>query len=149
MGTVADASFPARLTTTTNMLNNTLPNLFNQYQTMLRNSASLTTQNNGLQTQVNSLRSKLADIKKISDTYDREFLDRIAGTKRGFFEAFGVSTMQDWLLLIFFGLYGLICLSLLGFVLVKSTQKIQSALAVIVFSVFIGILLTGIIMKFA
>jgi hypothetical protein len=149
MGTVADASFPARLTTTTNMLNNTVPNLFNQYQTMLRNSASLTKQNSGLQSQVNALKSKLKDIEKISETYDREFLDRTAINKRGFFQAFGVYTMQDWLVLIFFVLYSIICFSILCFVLIKSTQKLVGALIVIGFSIFIGLMLIGIIMRFA
>ena len=61
---MGDQSFPAKYTTAQNMLNTTTTNLFQQYVAAQTAGASLSSQNTGLQAQVLSLKSKLANIKK-------------------------------------------------------------------------------------
>jgi len=148
MATVTDTSFPARLTTTKNLLTNTLPALFNTYQTQITNSESLINQRNSLNAQVKSLESKKKDIEKSSDTYHREFLDRTAGSSRGFFQRCGVSTFQDWLVLLFYLLYCIICISVFVIGVIASTQKILAGVIILIASIFLGLLITGIILRF-
>lgn len=148
MATVTDASFPARLTATTALLNNTLPTLYTNYETQARNSGSLTDQKNSLNAQVVSLEAKKKDIQKSSDTYHREFLDRTAGSSRGFFQRFGISTFQDWLVLLFYLLYCIICISVFVIGVIASTQKILAGVTILIASIFLGLLITGIILRF-
>lgn len=148
MGSISDSSFPARLTTTTSMLNNTLPALYDSYAKQITNSSSLIQQKDSLQSSVKSLQVKKKDIDTSSDTYHREFLDRITGTTRGFFQRFGISTLQDWLILILYVLYGSICIIVFIIAVVASPQKILAGFAILSTSIFIGIMITGIIIRY-
>jgi hypothetical protein len=110
---MGDTSFPARFATANTMLNNTTTNLFNQHTVAKNASTALSTQNTTLQAEVATLRAKLANIKKMGDTYDREFLDRSAGKNMGGpFRRIGIITLQDWLLFIFFLCYALMTISI-------------------------------------
>jgi hypothetical protein len=148
MGSISDSSFPARLTTTTSMLNNTLPALYDSYAKQITNSSSLIQQKDSLQSSVKSLQVKKKDIDTSSDTYHREFLDRTTGTTRGFFQRFGISTLQDWLILILYVLYGSICIIVFIIAVVASPQKILAGFAILSTSIFMGIMITGIIIRY-
>ena len=67
----------------------------NRYTTDVGGSESSVQQNNQLQTQLNALEVKLAKAKTLSETYEREFLDRSAGKKiGGFFSSRGVNNLK-------------------------------------------------------
>ena len=99
---MADTGFPERYTATSEMLNITAPDLFNKYTTAQNINNSIISQKTDLQAKVMQLHAQLENVKKSADTYDREFLDRSAKPKRGFFNSRGLSTLQDWLFFTFF-----------------------------------------------
>ena len=148
MGAISDPSFPARLTTTTSMLNNTLPGLYTSYKTKVTNSSSLIQQKDSLESTVKSLQAKKKDIITSSDTYHRAFLDRSAGSSRGFFQRFGISTLQDWLIVILYVLYGIICITVFIIAVKASPQKLLAGVTILCVSVFFGLMMTGLILRF-
>ena len=144
---MADPSFPARFTATQDMLNTTSQNMFTQYSQIQAASKSLVTQSTGLQSEVQSLKAKLANVKKVSDTYDREFLDRSAvKVPFGFWQSRGVSTLQDWVFFLFFISYAVICMCIFAVAVQKSA--VAASLVVIV-SIILGIMMSLVIVMFA
>lgn len=146
---MADPSFPARYSTALAMLNTTTTNLFQQYTAAQTAGSSLTGQNTQLQAQVESLNAKLANIKKTGETYDREFIDRSAGKGSvGFARLRGISTLQDWLLLIFFVSYAIICICILFYTVAASQEKLFAGVMVLTTSVIFGVMMSAVIMRF-
>jgi hypothetical protein len=146
---MADPTFPARFLTANNMLNNTTTNLFQQYTAVKNAGSALTAQNSGLQAEVAQLGAKLASIKKEADTYDREFLDRTADKKPlGVFRSRGITTFQDWILLIFFVAYGAICASLAIYGMRREGGGLTEGFMVILVSVTVGIMMSAVILRF-
>ena len=146
---MADSSFPARYTTTKSMLDTTATNLFNQYEAGLRASSSLTQQSSVLQAKLSSLNTKLTNIKKTADTYDREFIDRSAGKNNiGFFRKRGISTLQDWILFFFFLSYAIICISIIVYSTAMSMQKIMTFVMTSTASLVLGVMISAVIMRF-
>jgi hypothetical protein len=131
------------------MVMQTLPNLHTQYTTLARASTQLGDQNSELQKQVRALEAKHAALQKTADTYDREFLDRGQPAAPGFWSRRGFHTLQDWLLGAFFLVYAVVCLGLLTVVALYSKKKLQGAVIVISVSVIIGVMMVGIISRFA
>lgn len=146
---MGDQTFPARYTTALNMLNTTTTNLYTQYVSAQTIGDNLTKQKSELQTQVTSLNAKLATINKTGDTYDREFLDRSpTNTKRGFFNRNGISTLQDWLLFMFFISYVIICITILVFTVMASRYKVYAGCMVFIISIIFGVMMSAVIMRF-
>jgi len=122
----------------------------NRYTTDVGGSESSVQQNNQLQTQLNALEVKLAKAKTLSETYEREFLDRTAGKKiGGFFSSRGVNNLQDWVLLIFYTVYVLVSLGICGLALFASRSPLISVAMVISASLLIGVMMTAVILRFA
>jgi hypothetical protein len=144
---MADTSFPARFATANGMLNNTATNLFNQYTIAKNASGALSTQNTALQAEVETLRAKLANIKKMGDTYDREFLDRSAGKKAiGPFRRIGIITLQDWLLFIFFLCYAAVSISIILYA--AAHYSLAMAGLVLIISFIIGVMMSAVMIRF-
>jgi len=132
------------------MLTNTVQNLFDQYTATQNTSASLIAQNNDLQLKVNALKAKLKAVKTAVDTYDREFVDRSAGKRtRSYFQQHGLHTLQDWLLFLFFVFYAFICVSLFGVVVYYANNKMSAGIKVVLFSFILGVMIAGMITRFA
>ena len=142
--------FQARVTNVQEILQTASDAYTNEYSTRTANSGSAVVQNQNLQLQLNTLNAKLATAKSLSDTYDREFLDRSADKKiGGFFSSRGVNTFQDWLLLIFYTLYGLISFGICIIALYGSQSPLISVSMVISASLLMGVLITAMIVRFA
>ncbi len=137
-----------RLTVLDAMVTQTIPNLHGQYMTTVNASTALQGQNTGLQAQVRELEAKHAALQATADTYDREFLDR-PPVAMGFWSRAGFQTFQDWILAAFFLLYGVVCLIALVFVLKFSNKKLQGGALVVGVSVVFGVMMTGVISRFA
>ena len=147
---MGDQPFPVKYTTARSMLDSTTTNLFQQYVAAQNAAKSVTSQNNGLQAQVLSLKAKLADVKKSGDTYDREFMDRSATPAgRGVFSKRGITTLQDWLFFLFFVAYGIISLSVLAFTVMVSREKVFAGLMVFIVAAVVGVMMSAVIMRFA
>ena len=148
-GSGSSADFIAKITSTQAVLQSVNDLFTNKYMTQLSNGESLSTQSTGLDDEVISLKAKLARVQSISDTYDREYLDRMPDKKRGFFHSLGISTLQDWVLLIFFILYTIISLGLVAIVFMTSRYSVFGAFFVAISAVTVGTLITAMIVRFA
>lgn len=146
---MGDTTFPARYTTTLNTLNNTATNLFQQYITVQNSSTSIGNQSRGLTAELIGLKSKLASIQKQGETYDREFLDRSAGkNNNNVFRRNGISTLQDWLLFIFFVAYAIIAVSMIAFVASSAVNKLYVAAMGLAIALIFGVMMSGVITRF-
>jgi hypothetical protein len=146
---MGDTTFPARYTTTLNTLNNTATNLFQQYITVQNSSSSIGNQSRGLTAELIGLKSKLAAIQKEGETYDREFLDRSAGkNNNNVFRRNGISTLQDWLLFIFFVAYAVIAVSMIAFVASSAINKLYVAAMGLAIALIFGVMMSGVITRF-
>ena len=149
MFSMGDTTFPARYTTTKGMLDTTVTNLFQQYKAGQTASASLTNQSSVLKAELDSLNTKLTNIKKTGDTYDREFIDRSAGKNNmGFFRRRGITTLQDWLLFFFFLSYAIICIIVIVYSTAMSTQKALTFGMTFFLSVVVGVMMSAGVMRF-
>jgi hypothetical protein len=149
MFSMGDTTFPARYTSTKSMLDSTATNLFQQYQAGQTASATLRSQSSVLQAKLDSLNTKLANVKKAGDTYDREFIDRSAGKNNmGFFRRKGITTLQDWILFFFFLSYSLICIIIVIYSTAMSTRKIITFGMTVTISLVVGVMLSAVVMRF-
>lgn len=132
------------------VINNTLPNMFTQYKDLVHKRVSVREQNVNLQEEVRLLEAKHASLQAAADTYDREFLDRGGKTPPStFWTRRGFQTFQDWLLGALFLIYALVSLGLLSYVLLYSKKKIQGGATVLVTAVILGVIMVGVISRFA
>jgi len=113
------------------------------------NSAA-TTQAGGIRSKVTELRNKLSDAKKDAETYNQEFLDRMNnGGGVGFMKLRGVSTLQDWVLLYFYIIFGILCLCMAGLAAYVAKNSVVAASVVLAFGTLIGCLMTAVLVRFA
>ena len=136
------------------MVTGTMSTLFTQLGQQTTNQAALVRQRGEEQSRATALKARLADLNKVADTYDREFLDRTRSTggiptQPSFFARKGLSTFQDWLLATFFGVYALVTIVLLIYIVRISKTKAQAAGIVLASSIVIGIIMGALIRQFA
>ncbi len=140
----------AYLTYLKTVVDQTLPNMFTQYKDLDNKRMSIQSQNATLQEEVRLLEAKHASLQAAADTYDREFLDRGGKTPPStFWTRRGFQTFQDWLLGALFLVYGMVSLGLLSYVLLYSKKKIQGSVIVILTAVILGVIMVGVISRFA
>lgn len=134
---------------------NTIGTLYTEYDQRLKNQAVEIRQKTELENQKVALEAKLAAIKSSADTYDREFLDRTAGVgssevvRSGFWARRGFRTFQDWVLAAFFLAYALVGLGITGLLVARANKKLAAAFICLTATVIIGIMMAGMIMRFA
>lgn len=144
------SGFIAQVIAGQNLLSSVKSTFDNKYSTQVSNGGSLTIQSSNLDNQVLTLKAKLAKAKKISDTYDREYLDRMASSSSSnFWRSRGVSTLQDWVLLIFFSLYSFIVIGLVFIVFMMSDSPIFGTLITAGMGLAIGTMIVALIVRFA
>jgi hypothetical protein len=95
------------------------------------------------------LQNELTDLTAKVDTLNTEFNDRSAEQAQSKAEAIGIVSRQDWIFLIFFASYALLCLVILTYACIYSVKKVQAVLMVILFSMVIGIMITGVLKYYA
>ena len=139
---------PDLKTTTQFMLDNTTTTLFTQLDQTRKAQTAFSEQHTQLQVDVANLSSKLANVQKGADTYNREFLDRSGKNTIGAARRFGLSTLQDWLFLLFFVSYGVICLCILIFTVMVSKEKIFAGISVLSVSLILGVIMANVIIRF-
>jgi hypothetical protein len=138
----------AQITAAQNLLQNIQNTFNNQYSTQVSNGGALSSQSSELDNEVLRLKGKLAKLKRVSDTYDREYLDRMEN-KGGFWRRRGISTLQDWVLLFFFSLYAIIVLGLIAMVIMSSRSPVFGVLIVAGMGLVIGTMIVALIVRFA
>ena len=124
-----------------------------------------TIQQGDLNTKLVTLKAKLASVQRVSDTYDREYLDRMADRKISFWQLRGITTLQDWILFFFFLLYAIVSVGIAAMVYMNSRTfnsstgsnsgflrpmaPIFNVLMVLGAAFVIGIMITATIVRFA
>jgi hypothetical protein len=88
--------------------------MFTQYQQLIGNQSQLNSQKIDLDASMKQLKSEMVAVKDNAERYDREFLDRKNAGEGTYTTAqrLGLVTVQDWVLLFFFGSYALAILVL-------------------------------------
>lgn len=124
---------------------------FVRYNELKARSATSVNQNEALQNTIINLKSKLANVKTMADTYDREYLDRMADKPlSGFTRSRGISTLQDWVLLLFFMMYAIISIGMALFVVISNgANAMFNGFMILTFSFSLGVMLTAAIVRFA
>ena len=145
-----DPNFLSQVLSLQKLLQSTTDSYNNTYTRQVSNAGSSNAQLTGLEGNLVQLRAKLANVRKISDTYDREYLDRLTDKPlNSFWRLRGVSTLQDWVLLVFFLIYGIICLTLVLMVFMFSRAPLFNGVMLLGASFSLGIMIVGVIVRFA
>jgi hypothetical protein len=146
-----DTDFATQKSLVVAMLNNS-QGQFDAYQQMKTAQSSSIRQREELENEKNRLQSELANARKDAEAYDREFLDRTrAGMdKPSRTAAYGISTLQDWVLFLFYISYAAATIALAAFVGLRAQHnKIVGVVGVLLGSAFLGILFSMVIVRFA
>lgn len=122
----------------------------NTYSTQVSGSvANSQVQLGELDNEVISLKAKLERLKTVSDTYDREYLDRMEEKPLGgFWRSRGVSTLQDWVLLSFFVLYTFITIGLIVLAVMNVTYPLIYVVFISLISFVTGIMIAAVLVRF-
>ena len=126
----------------------TLDQLVTTFQQKTRATDELQKTKQHAEDALGELETKGKDADSAAETYDREFLDRSAGSSWRFFQRFGISTLQDWLVMILYVLYLIICITLFIIAVKVSPQKILAGVTILLVSIFFGLMITGLILRF-
>lgn len=116
-----------------------------------RGGAPITSTPAKLEARLNIMRTDRALLAQAAETYDKEFLDRMETGRiggGGFWERHGVSTVQDWILFLFFAVYAAWLVVLIGYTLRYSTKKVFTILFILFFGPVFGIFISSLIMRF-
>ena len=130
---------------------NSIKDRYDRYNELKQSSGTSTNQNMQLQDTLKILKSKLANVKRVADTYDREYLDRVVDKPlSGFWQSRGVSTLQDWILLLFFFMYTIISVGLVFLVITAADRSaLFNGFMILSFAFSLGVMLTVVIVRFA
>jgi hypothetical protein len=121
----------------------------NTYSRQVSGSGNSHTQLGELDNEVVSLRAKLERLKTVSDTYDREYLDRMEEKPLGgFWRSRGVSTLQDWVLLSFFVIYTFITIGLIILAVMNTTYPLMYVVFISLISFVMGIMISAVLVRF-
>jgi hypothetical protein len=127
----------------------TITSLYNDKYLTLKNSGSNSRQRRELRESLDAIDTKIKLKNAAISTYEREYLDRKAvETPFTFWRLRGVSTLQDWVLFVFFAVYGIICFTALLVTLITE-YALYNFFIVLLSSVTIGIMITATIVRFA
>lgn len=120
-----------------------------KYSTVSSSQGIYTKQKEKLQATLNSLKKQIDAKNDTIRTYDRELQDRNAVSRPfTFWRLRGLSTLQDWVLLCFFAVYGLIALFFVGLSL-GSDYPIYSLIVTLLSSFTLAVIIMACIVRFA
>jgi hypothetical protein len=123
--------------------------MYTDYSRQVRGSGNSHTQLGELGNEVVSLKAKLERLKTVSDTYDREYLDRMEEKPLGgFWRSRGVSTLQDWVLLSFFVIYTFITIGLIILAVMNVTYPLMYVVFISLISFVMGIMIAAVLVRF-
>ena len=143
------AAFIQQVTTIDRLLTEVNDMYTNTYSRQVSGSGNSHTQLGELDNEVVSLKAKLERLKTVSDTYDREYLDRMEEKPLGgFWISRGVSTLQDWVLLSFFALYTFITIGLIILAVMNVTYPLMYVVFISLISFVTGIMIAAVLVRF-
>lgn len=123
--------------------------MYTKYRRQVSGSGNSHIQLGELGNEVVSLKAKLERLKTVSDTYDREYLDRMEEKPLGgFWRSRGVSTLQDWVLLSFFVIYTFITIGLIILAVMNVTYPLMYVVFISLISFVMGIMIAAVLVRF-
>jgi hypothetical protein len=125
--------------------------LFTEYQQLLGTQSGPINNAKILNLKKIDLENKLRDITADVNTLNTEFDDRSSVKRFSKLETLGLTSRQDWILLIFFVSYALLSIVILTYSVIytEPQQRIKAALVVILISAVLGIMTGGVIKYYA
>jgi hypothetical protein len=129
----------------------TVKQLQTQHSALKNRSGVFDSQISELETKRRSLENKLKSLEDVTNTYDREYLDRLEGGESApsFWRARGLNTTADWALAVLYFAYFFVVVVVFVYVATYSTKKVFGSLMVLVFG-FIGtMMITAFLVRFA
>ncbi len=116
---------------------------------MQQAQSSSTDKKVALDSELTSLKSQLASIRKSAETYDREFLDRKQAGEgvATRWRRWGISTVQDWSLAAFFASYALACLTAILYAVMYAPEKKMAIGTIILAAVVLGIFIATMLLR--
>ena len=104
-----------------------------------------------LEARINTMRTERALMAQAAETYEREFLDRMETGRVGGSDLLarrGVSTLQDWVLLLFFAVYAAWLIVFIAYTLQHSTKKVFTIFFTLLFGPVFAVFIGSIILRF-
>jgi hypothetical protein len=143
-----DPDFQGRVTLLKNTLT-TANDLYVGFKSMQQAQSSSTDKKVALDSELTSLKSQLASIRKSAETYDREFLDRKQAGEgvATRWRRWGISTVQDWSLAAFFASYALACLTAILYAVMYAPEKKMAIGTIILAAVVLGIFIATMLLR--
>lgn len=123
-------------------------NMYNNIYTSIRNGTD-SIQHNKLAMKVAAMKLELAQMKNTTEVHDREYIDLAqSGEKPNIWQRNGLATVQDWVLFLFFTVYGLFVLGLLIAVAMSGKNILLGLISIILGCLVFGIMISTIIMRY-
>lgn len=122
--------------------------MYNNIYTSIRNGTD-SIQHNKLAMKVAAMKLELAQMKNTTEVHDREYIDLAqSGEKPNIWQRNGLATVQDWVLFLFFTVYGLFVLGLLIAVAMSGKNILLGLISIILGCLVFGIMISTIIMRY-
>ena len=123
-------------------------NMYNNIYVSIRSTSDDLTHSK-LAIKVAAMKSELAKMKNTTEVHDREYMDFAqSGEKPNIWQRNGLATVQDWVLFLFFTVYGLFVLGLLIAVAMSGTNIIAGVVSILLGALVFGIMISTIIMRY-
>jgi hypothetical protein len=127
-----------------------LPTQYGEYTTLMNKYSNDVQESATLDEQIQELNTKLNEINRQEEVYDREFIDRKSNPrKNGVLYNLGLRTTEDFVLTYFFFSYVIFVLMILITVLMYSTKKIVAATIIISFALIFALASIFLIYRYA
>jgi hypothetical protein len=117
------------------------------YKTLLSSPDKI--QQSNLAMKVKAMRTRLQEMKMETEAYDRQYVDvSHSGKKPTIWQRNGLSTAQDWVLFLFFTVYGLFVVGLLIAVGLSGGNVMANTFITLLGAFLFGIMASVIIMRY-
>ena len=122
---MSDLDTNGTITVLKHTLLSTCQDLFTQYQQLMMTQGASDQNTRVLKSSIVDLKNELKEATATTDTLNAEVTDRSTARKPTTLQRWGVSTQQDWVLLVFFASYALLSLVGLSYVAMYSAKKMH------------------------
>ena len=148
---MGDLTTAEKITLLNTVVSSTCQDLYTEYSQIRGKSATDVTNSNVLSAKKREMQAKLDDLKRQAEANNTEFAERLNGGdgKISFWQARGLTTLQDRVLAAFFASYVFAVFVLLIYIAIYSTKKLQAVLFTLFFTGVIAVLIAMVLIRFA
>jgi hypothetical protein len=148
---MGDLTTAEKITLLNTVVSSTCQDLYTEYSQIRGNSAADVTNSNVLSAKKRELQAQLDELKRQAEANNTEFADRLnsGDGKISFWQARGLTTLQDRVLAAFFSSYVFAVFVLLIYIFMYSTTKLQGVLFTLFFAGVIALLIAMVLIRLA